>query len=592
MTLAGVDPLEATLFAQVDPTFAASETMGREHALLRSGATSLPVAQVVRGSEAPQGADFVVREELGRGGMGVVWLAGQRALDRDVAIKRLVEVTPRGVAALLHEARIVGRLEHPNIVPVHAVFEDAQGPAVVMKRVSGEEWSARIARNDAPLEEHLEIFLRVCQATAFAHSEGVAHRDIKPSNVMIGDFDAVYLMDWGVARRLDAGPGAVVGTPAYLAPEMLHGRFDARSDVYLLGATLHEVLTGRPRHDVATLADAIDHIERSEPQEYADAVAELGAICNRACARDPDARFESVEALRQEVHLLQVAQVRVATLEALERRSPDEVPYARFKRTFDDARLALDRVLTGSPEHPRAREMLDRALTVMAEAELRAEQPDAAEALLDAMGTPDEALRERCGAMRRRLREAAARLESLERDRDRGVGARGRDAALVALGVGVLLIVAGFGSLRVLYPDYASAPLRYAIVGVVVLMIGAAVALGWQRRGDFNMVNRRIAQVALTTLSLSALQRILGYVGEVDPVRTLQTDALLLTMAGAALTPFHRSGPWLGGLGLVTVLVGTFVPSAIEPLFVALAAAIPLLFLIGRRVRGGATDAG
>src|SRR6185503_17346084 len=141
------------------------------------------------------------------------------------------------------------------------------------------------------------ILLQVLNAVRFAHSRGIIHRDVKPDNVMIGAFGEVYLLDWGIAVRPAETPGVVgpmVGTPRYLAPEMLDGALDdvgPHTDVYLLGATLHHILTGQPRHAGETLETVLAAAKESRPVHYAATVpAELAALCNAATAQDPKRR--------------------------------------------------------------------------------------------------------------------------------------------------------------------------------------------------------------------------------------------------------------------------------------------------------------
>ena len=205
------------------------------------------------------GADLEVRGVIGEGGMGRVLVARQHSIDRDVAIKTIRDGAPETVhAALLAEGRITGRLEHPSIVPVHALGLDEAGrPALVMKRVEGTSWLALLRDPAHPgwegwkgdprdrLLGHLELLAAICNALHFAHSRGFVHRDVKPENVLVGGFGDVYLADWGVATRIGTRDENLCGTPACMAPEMVTGGVvDERTDVYLLGAALHEVLTG------------------------------------------------------------------------------------------------------------------------------------------------------------------------------------------------------------------------------------------------------------------------------------------------------------------------------------------------------------
>jgi serine/threonine protein kinase len=226
------------------------------------------VGHLLRIAQAAEdaGGRYELREEIGRGGMGVVYRAHDRELRRDVALKLLRAGADAGDLArrLQREARVLASLEHPGMVPVHDVGSLADGPAFyVMKLVRGrrlDQWAAE----SPTLAERLRAFERICETVAFAHAHGVVHRDLKPGNVMLGAFGEVLVMDWGVAKVLseassDAGAaavhegetaaGTVLGTPGYMAPEQAAGdarAIDARTDVYALGGLLHFLLAGSP----------------------------------------------------------------------------------------------------------------------------------------------------------------------------------------------------------------------------------------------------------------------------------------------------------------------------------------------------------
>ena len=211
---------------------------------------------------------YDVTQRLGRGGMGVVYAAHDRVLDRDVAIKVLDAPDPDAQLSqrLREEAKILGRLEHPGIVPVHDAGTLSDGRAFyVMKLVRGDRLDRALAPS-ASLGERLERFLRICDAVSFAHAQGIVHRDLKPENVMIGRFGEVLVMDWGVATVLGNGASdtAVVGTPGFMAPEQSRGVADTRADVFALGAILTAMLaTPVPRALRAIAAraqaDNLDH---------------------------------------------------------------------------------------------------------------------------------------------------------------------------------------------------------------------------------------------------------------------------------------------------------------------------------------------
>src|SRR5207248_7961699 len=197
---------------------------------------------------------YEIGEQIGEGGMGAVYLAHDRELNRDVALKVLRAPIPTDDERMriLREARILASLEHPGIVPVHDVGALPDGRLFyVMKRVRGERLDD-FARNERSRSELLRLFLQVCDAVAFAHAAGVIHRDLKPQNIMLGAFGEVLVLDWGLAKQIgeqtpaqpmqdsageipaDTGHGTVLGTPGFMAPEQARGDvalIDERSDV-------------------------------------------------------------------------------------------------------------------------------------------------------------------------------------------------------------------------------------------------------------------------------------------------------------------------------------------------------------------------
>ena len=226
--------------------------------------------------------------EIGRGGMSTVFLADDETLGRRVAIKVLDVPDGTGdlAARLRREARVLARLEHPGIAPVHDVGSLPDGRVFyAMRFVEGTRLDA-FAASGASRSDRLRLFARVVEAVAFAHDRGILHRDLKPENVMVGPFGEVLVMDWGLARALDDPPdpeGAVLGTPGYMAPEQARGEnvgVDARADVFALGAILEHLLA--PTGDLPRPLRAIVARARAPVpgDRYASAV-ELGADLER-----------------------------------------------------------------------------------------------------------------------------------------------------------------------------------------------------------------------------------------------------------------------------------------------------------------------
>jgi eukaryotic-like serine/threonine-protein kinase len=245
------------------------------------------------------GERYEVGPTMARGGMGEVIAAYDLQIGREVAIKRLHAAEPSAVALrrFLREARIQGRLDHPAIVPVHELANDAEGrPYFVMKKLAGTTLAdilddpaigARFTR-----QRLLRAFADVCLAVEYAHTRGVTHRDLKPSNIVLGEFGEVYVLDWGIAHvegDPDDTPAAVIGTPGYMSPEQVRcERIDARSDVYALGCVLFEILTGEMLHPRgrAGLKSAIAGADARASHRAGgrDIAPELDLLCVRATA--------------------------------------------------------------------------------------------------------------------------------------------------------------------------------------------------------------------------------------------------------------------------------------------------------------------
>jgi eukaryotic-like serine/threonine-protein kinase len=248
---------------------------------------------------------YTVRRVLGRGGMGTVYLAVDPLIERDVAIKVLPAVGGDGYEErLLAEARVSGRLVHPNIVGVFDIGDEQGQPFVVMPYVEGRTLAAILADATRPaMDIKLEWMIQLCEALAYAHERRVIHRDIKPSNLLIDERGALRVLDFGIAKVLTTSQiqFTSVGTPAYMAPEQYSSEpVDPRTDVFAAGLVLYEVITHRRALTGTTPAQIYGQLMAGPLPRVADAApdvaAALAAVCERAMSRDPRDRFQTARA--------------------------------------------------------------------------------------------------------------------------------------------------------------------------------------------------------------------------------------------------------------------------------------------------------
>lgn len=379
-----VDDMVAQPTMISDHDFSGDES-GRDETPKQSGGAFASTADHAPDRLQPDSDRYRVKNFLARGGMGEVWLGEDSRIGRRVAFKKLRGKHREQRERFLIEAQITGQLEHPSIMPLHDLGFDKEGrPFYIMKYVQGTtlkdaildhhrpkpsgatgglsagERAIRTPGDEQPVPPEtearevrqlrlLEVFLDLCHAVAFAHSRGVLHRDLKPDNVMLGPFGETVVLDWGLAKLIgepeqpenisyvrvsssggstETQDGAIVGSLAYLAPEVADGRIqevDERTDVYLLGATLYEILTGRLPREGSSPMELIElarTVTPAPPRRIDPGIPRpLEAICLKAMSRRVEDRYQSALQVAEDVQRYLAGEAVSAYRESLLERS-------------------------------------------------------------------------------------------------------------------------------------------------------------------------------------------------------------------------------------------------------------------------------
>ena len=292
---------------------------------------ALPAADLMERCCKDPAENYDLKKKIAQGGQGYIHRAWDQQFQRPVAVKTLLPEKLHSPVrkAFFQEAQITAQLQHPGIVPIHNLWVDkGDCPHLAMKLVEGntlrkrlEEirkiydtlpWRKISARERFSQKERLELFLKVCDALAYAHSRRVIHRDLKPENIMLGRFGAVYVLDWGIAISLPEDSGVIAtpvcGTPRYIAPEVLNRQpYGKTADVYQMGLILFELVYLRHAYPLADPAAAMaaGMKGKTAPQEHlygCRTAPLLDHIIAKAIALDPGKRYQDIRALAQDVH--------------------------------------------------------------------------------------------------------------------------------------------------------------------------------------------------------------------------------------------------------------------------------------------------
>ncbi len=294
------------------PTGSGDGQRREPHAAIASGVHSVP--SPLLGSF--HCGDYELLEEIGQGGMGVVYRAWQASLQREVAVKMMLPgklARESDLARFRAEAKAAGGLHHPGIVPVYEVSEWAGRPLFSMKHIRGETLAHRLSSGPLAPREAARLLAAVSRAVDYAHRQGVLHRDLKPSNILIDDDGQPHITDFGLAKQVSEAAsltrtGAVLGTPAYMAPEQAagaRGEAGVAADIYSLGSILYHMLTGRPPFQAASAVDTLLLLLEQEPAAprlvNPKADTELELIALRCLQKPPDLRYPTAAALADDL---------------------------------------------------------------------------------------------------------------------------------------------------------------------------------------------------------------------------------------------------------------------------------------------------
>ena len=265
------------------------------------------------GADATHFGDYEILGEIARGGMGVVFKARQKRLNRTVALKMILAgqlASTADIKRFYTEAEASAQLDHSGIVPIYQVGQHGSQHFFSMAFIDGQSLQDRLMEGPLPPREAAEMLAQVADAVRFAHSKGIVHRDLKPHNILLDADGKSKVTDFGLARRMDGGEGLtntgdVMGTPSYMAPEQAAGQTHEQGplvDVYALGAVLYATLTGRPPFQAASLAELLRQVIHQEPAAptlvNAAIPPDLDTICLKCLHKDPQRRYVSAKELQ------------------------------------------------------------------------------------------------------------------------------------------------------------------------------------------------------------------------------------------------------------------------------------------------------
>lgn len=553
--------LSRTLKTLVDLYLSDIPTQYSSNTLYPEGEVTVGSGSFERLEEAPT-QTFSTDNCLGKGGMGNIQLGKQNIPEREVAIKTLLKDTPQTRQILLQEANIMGKLEHPNIVPIHEVhINDENDIQIIMKRIQGKtlgDFLVKENSDETQIREGLNVLIQVCHALEFAHSHNILHRDIKCENIMVGKFNEVYLMDWGLAFDITLAHTVntgIMGTPGYMAPEMLHGdptELDIRTDVYLLGSTLHYILMGRHRHDAENICSTLALVEASLSFEYPASIPRhIGAIANRACAQDPDDRYENVFIFRAElenalriwdaIKICSRANRKIIQLNRLiQKKRSTEEDINTIHEKFIEVLSTLKTALEISPTYQEAQEDIDRLNLLMIDFYLSQQKPKEAQALYKNL--PEEDLK-----LERKINKQLAYVIDVEKaqkvasERDPLRSKSGRKMLLYSFTAGMMgLVTFGFLYQWIYQPEITPKRLLFSTTALFFTILGG-VFLG-RKTLMSNELGRELTKTMVLGSVAAVTNTLAGFLYDISSGLIMTIDMFLLGLTFGATNAVLKSG--------------------------------------------------
>jgi len=561
--------------------------------------------------------DLELKELIAEGGMGRVLIAHQAHLDRDVVVKMAQpELASKDVELNKHifqESRLTGRLEHPNIVPVYQLGVDGnKNPMLVMRHIAGlawfdlmsstDNWPKAFDTGESLLERNIRVLMQVCNGISFAHSKGILHRDIKPENVMIGDYGEVYVLDWGLSvSMLESDRGKLplakealqpAGTLAYMAPEMLliePDEYDQRTDLFLLGAILFEIITGKPPNRGQTIYQAIYHATNTERPPYPDHIPrELIHITEKATALKREDRYDTVEEFRDALqnvlsHRDSERLARKSTqhlqdfISLLEKDRLNDVDDKRedrsIRRSFNRSHFGFQHALSLWKENPVALEGMQKLISHMAEYELEQGDQKAANLLMEELDFTPPHLKIKLDVLERQQlaqSQQLAQLKQLAFDVDLSIGAKYRRfAAIFVCLIWSTLPLVGYTLER---EGLFTVSNYHFLLGNIffVMFLGVFTFIGRDQLLK-NQANRQIVMLLFLLVGISIFQRIVVYLLDISFQQSLILEYIIFSyFVGTLAIMFNPKMIYAALLYLVALCLSLFYP---EKLFIFLATA-------------------